>query len=251
MEAITLKESTRLVQLEKIIKAGQKTFLEVGTALAEIRDSKLYRCDYETFADYLQENWQMGKSHGYRIIDAAETVKSLPLGDKPKIESERAARALSKVPPPKRSGVIQKIVEAGKKVTAAAIKSVAPPPKKKATPILKDGTGIEVPPEILPLWERIADAQLPITMVSQIRGILKKAQADKDILFAEVDFTDNLAKLNQVFIDLQRAKPFAVCPSCNGVKPKGCAVCTARGFVSEFYWTHNVPTETKQLTGRK
>lgn len=245
-ESLTTQESFQLVKLEKIIKNGEKTFVEVGDALAQIRDNKLYRVDHNTFEDYCNEVWGWSKQHSYRLISAAPVAKS-----NPQVTNLAAAKSLSKVPPPKRAGVVAQIVQAGKKVTAAAISKVAGKPPVKPTKRVLDGTGLEVPPEILGLWERMADAQELLTAISSVRGTLRKAQEEKDILFIEVDFTDDLAKLNQVFLDLQRAKPFAVCPTCSGVETKGCLTCKGRGFVSEFYWKYNVAQETKDITNRK
>ena len=286
MEVISLKESNRLIQLEKVIKDGQQAFIEVGTALAVIRDEKLYRADYKSFAEYLDQVWQLGRAHGYRLIDASEAAKCLTNETKAKVNLA-AATALSKVPPPKRHGIVSKIVSAGQKVTAAAVSKMAPKPPRKSTTQLLDGTGLEIPPEALSLWNRSGEAQALLSKISEIRGVVKRAQGyegdicpncakvsksgniernrsgcsscnngmvniiDPDILFAEVDFTDDLAHLNQLYLDLQRAKPYAVCPSCDGIKPDGCLTCKGRGWLSEFYWTHNIPQETKDLTGRK
>jgi hypothetical protein len=40
---ISLDESKRLIVPEQTIERGRAAFIEVGEALAEIRDSKLYR----------------------------------------------------------------------------------------------------------------------------------------------------------------------------------------------------------------
>ena len=246
MEVISLQESKRLTQLEVVIKNGQETFVAVGSALAEIRDKKLYRSFYPTFDKYIEDVWGFTASRARQLCIAAETVKALPM-----VTNERAARALSKVPPPRRAGIVQKIVNAGQKVTAAAISKLAPPPPRKSVEKILDGTGLEIPPEAMPIWLRKDEAKSLLSAVSSIRSTLRIAMDNKDLLFIEVDFTDNMAKLNQVYIDLQRARPYAVCPTCAGIKLDDCLTCKGRGFVSEFYWTNCVPEETKQLTGRK
>ena len=81
-EPISLAESKRLIELEKVIEAGQQTFIEVGTALAEIRDARLYKADYKTFENYCVSKWGFKRAHAYRLIDAADVVKDLsPNGD--------------------------------------------------------------------------------------------------------------------------------------------------------------------------
>ena len=51
-EAIQVMECKRLQFLEAIIERGQQTFIEVGNALMEIRESRLYLENYPTFEDY-------------------------------------------------------------------------------------------------------------------------------------------------------------------------------------------------------
>lgn len=59
IKALTIQESTRLVELEEIIERGVTTFIKVGEALAEIRDKELYLVEYKTFEDYCREEWDM------------------------------------------------------------------------------------------------------------------------------------------------------------------------------------------------
>jgi hypothetical protein len=241
-EALTIQESSRLKQLEKVIKTGEKTFIEVGEALTEIRDSKLYRAEHGTFEKYCERTWGWSRKNSYAIMNAAPVAKC-----NPGVTNVKAALALKSVPPPKRPGIVAKIVAAGQKVTAAAIKNACPPPQKPTRMIQTDGTGLEIPREVESLWSRMPEAQDLLTKLSAIRGALRKAQEDKDILFVEVDFTDSLAKLNQVFVDLQRAKPYAVCPTCQGKLPKGCLLCKGRGLISQFCWENQVPEETRNM----
>jgi len=84
---------TRLAELETRIERGLQTFIEVGEALAEIRDQRLYRESHATFEAYCRERWGWSRQHAYRQIKAAQMVGTLsPMGDKP--ANERQARAL-------------------------------------------------------------------------------------------------------------------------------------------------------------
>jgi len=103
MNALTTTEKTDLARCERVIERGQKTFLEVGKALAEIRDRKLYRERCETFADYCTQTWGFSRQHAYRLIDAAHIEDQLqsvsPTGDNsPVLASERHARELRRLP---------------------------------------------------------------------------------------------------------------------------------------------------------
>jgi hypothetical protein len=83
---------SRLHELETIIERGLQTFAEVGAALLEIRDERLYRTTHRTFEAYLRERWDISRSYAHRTIQAAEVVRMLPVGNVP--SSEAVAREL-------------------------------------------------------------------------------------------------------------------------------------------------------------
>jgi hypothetical protein len=103
--ALTTREGDRLEQLEARIDAGKKTFIEVGSALAEIRDGKLYRASFKTFDDYCREKWGWDRTYCHRIIAAAAAVKMLPIGNE--ISSESQARELAKADPEARAAIVE------------------------------------------------------------------------------------------------------------------------------------------------
>ena len=69
--------STRLRLLEQVIERGLTTFVEVGNALLEIRDSRLYKDSFSTFEDYCRERWGMSRPRAYPLIEAAEIMSNL------------------------------------------------------------------------------------------------------------------------------------------------------------------------------
>jgi len=90
---LSLRQRSRLDQLEAVIRRGRKQYVAVGNALAEVRDDELYREDYDTFQAYLRGKWDLSESHGYRLIDAAEVADNIsPAGEAP--DTERQAREL-------------------------------------------------------------------------------------------------------------------------------------------------------------
>ena len=88
-QALTTTQEGRLQELEVIIEKGLQTFVEVGQALLEIRDSKLYREEFETFDEYCRQKWGMSKTHSNRMVQAAQVVSHLtPIGVIPSSESQ-------------------------------------------------------------------------------------------------------------------------------------------------------------------
>ena len=82
-------ETARLVELEGVVSRGLQTFIEVGKALREIRDSKLYRQHFETFEDYCRDRWGFSERRGRQLIDAAQIGTVVP------VENEAQARELA------------------------------------------------------------------------------------------------------------------------------------------------------------
>ncbi len=253
MEAISLSESKRLGELEKIIQAGKQTFLEVGIALAEICERKLYKAEFSTFAEYTIKKWGWGKSYAYTLIESAKVVRALPQKVSTIVDNEAKARALQQVPEKKRAPALEKLAASGEPVTAKAIQKFAKPiPKKpKAEPKQPtDETGLTIPLSLREVWEaQWAEAQEMLGHISVIRSALKARQESDNPHFRELNFSSVLSNLNQAWEDIKRAKPYAVCPCCNGKLPNGeCGKCSNRGWVSEFFWCGPfVLTEEKQM----
>lgn len=86
---------TELEKLEDIIARGKQSFVEVGEALMQVRDKKLYTERYGTFAEYCEQRWGFKKSHVYRLMEASEEALKLPEPERPKTEKE--ARKVLKI----------------------------------------------------------------------------------------------------------------------------------------------------------
>lgn len=94
-EVVPVSESTRtLADCEAVIRRGLNSFIEVGEALMEIRDNRLYReKGFGRFEDYCHQEWGWKHSHAYRLIDSAQVASLLsPMGETP--STERQAREL-------------------------------------------------------------------------------------------------------------------------------------------------------------
>lgn len=79
--ALAPNEQFRFEQCEKAIERGLKTFVEVGRALTEIRDNKLYRIGFKTFEAYCKDRWEIGRSRAYELIDQAKVVDAVYSGE--------------------------------------------------------------------------------------------------------------------------------------------------------------------------
>lgn len=75
--ALTVEEVSTLEELENVVRNGLKYFLEVGRALMQIKDQRLYREDFDSFEEYCRERWGMSQSKGYYLIYSSSVVDNL------------------------------------------------------------------------------------------------------------------------------------------------------------------------------
>ncbi|MEI6196902.1 MAG: hypothetical protein WCS42_21505 [Verrucomicrobiota bacterium] len=271
-QVMSIRETARLVELEKTIARGKKTFVEVGLALAEIRDLRLYKREYGGFEEYCREKWGWSRQYVNYQIAGALIKAELPAKVTTMVVTERQTRELAKVPAEQRAGVIQAIADEGKPVTAAEIKRVRaggsatgnrptlpPPPMQPNSPpvaspappaAVVDGTGWPIPTHLIPLWKRMDEVQEMLTTLSRVKGALRTAQENNDKLFTEVNFSSALSQLDQAWADIKTAKPFAVCPTCQGQLPDQCSLCRGRGLISEHRWNTCVTREDKEFRAK-
>lgn len=76
MTELATTDAERLTELESTIERGLSTFVDVGNALAEVRDSGLYKnvLGFTRFEDYCSERWSLSQSRAYQMIDAAQVA---------------------------------------------------------------------------------------------------------------------------------------------------------------------------------
>ena len=125
--ALTTSERSRLDECESVIERGLKTFVDVGRALLEIRDSGLYREKYGTFEDYCRERWGVSKMHAYRLMDASSVVANLESNQLVTFPTNEAqARPLTQLPAEQQAEAWTRAVETAPegKITAAHVESV-------------------------------------------------------------------------------------------------------------------------------
>lgn len=108
---LDVAERTRLQELEFIVEHGLQTFYEVGKALEEIREQKLYRETHKTFEAYCQEKWGITKRRAYQFIDAAEIMENLCTNVHNSLVKEYQIRPLKGLPAELQLEIWQEAVE--------------------------------------------------------------------------------------------------------------------------------------------
>ena len=119
-------EELRLEECEQVIDRGLATFIEVGQALSEIRNRRLYRSEHKTFEAYCHDRWNLKRQRAYEIMGAGEVAKNLSEISDILPRKESHAATLLKLTPEQQQETWSEIVDeakaSGEKVTAATIK---------------------------------------------------------------------------------------------------------------------------------
>jgi hypothetical protein len=75
--ALTEVDLKRREQLESILQRGSMLFVDIGNALYEIRENRLYRDEFSSFDAYCREKWGWSKAHSNRLVEAASVVRRI------------------------------------------------------------------------------------------------------------------------------------------------------------------------------
>jgi hypothetical protein len=122
-------DNQKLLALERTIEEGLRTFNDVGSALLQIRDGKLYCPQYGSFEEYCLEKWDMDHSYAYRLIKSAQVVENLkgsPIGELLPA-NEAQARPLALLPLEQQAEAWNKAVDSvpkGKKPSAGLVQKI-------------------------------------------------------------------------------------------------------------------------------
>lgn len=110
-----------LKRCEAIIERGLQAAYEVGLALKEIHDRKLYKVRYKTFENYIRHRWGHNRNWGYGVMRAAEAANCIPRDTKQ--PNYKQAHALSYAPAEDRARIWESLQEEhGDAVTADKVR---------------------------------------------------------------------------------------------------------------------------------
>ncbi len=71
-DSLTAREQSKLQKCLQVIAYGFSAYVEMGQALATIRDEKLYRESHETFEEFVEDVVNVARSRAYQLMNRAE-----------------------------------------------------------------------------------------------------------------------------------------------------------------------------------
>jgi hypothetical protein len=74
---LSLTEKSDFEECEAVIERGLESYVEVGLALARIRDNRFYRATHKDWQSYCRARWDLSKTYANDYIKAAGVAKNL------------------------------------------------------------------------------------------------------------------------------------------------------------------------------
>lgn len=127
-QPLTTGEEMRLSHLEKLITDSMqnvgRSLFDMGKALAEIRDDRLYRATGDSFEVYVFRRFEMSRSRAYQLISANDIRTSL--AGVLDVKTETVAREIARVPKGERKSVAKALakLEKEKPITQTVAKEI-------------------------------------------------------------------------------------------------------------------------------
>lgn len=214
----------RLVACETVISRALSTFVDIGRALTEIRDGRLYKKNgYKSFESYCRERWGFQRDYSDRLIGAARVVDVVtPIGGTlPATESQ--ARPLTKLPPKKQISAWTEVVGTAPegRVTARHVEAIVRKMLPEET-VLDSGRRRKTPDNTVCVsYGRYRE------LLSDLRLFLKDIHKQPEGAF--LDARSIRALLRSVSKYFDKARPVGKCPKCQ----RGCVYCRHSGLVPE------------------
>jgi hypothetical protein len=129
VSTLSTVETADFARHESTIEHGLNNFVEVGTALLDIKNRRLYRQTHSTFKDYVEEKWNMSVRRAYQLAECAATLKALPPTVQNFAQTESHVAELAKAPEVERANIVRlvqkKARSTGRKPTAKDIREAS------------------------------------------------------------------------------------------------------------------------------
>lgn len=137
---LTAAEADLLADCEVTISRGLDTFREVGDALMQVRDNRLYRAEFATFDLYAEQRWGFTKGRANQLVRAASVAQLISDTDVPEIKNEAQARELAPLlddPVELRAAFTEAVKQSNGQPTAAVIRDVVRKRMEPESPLAK------------------------------------------------------------------------------------------------------------------
>jgi hypothetical protein len=238
MSAVAVKKTgnKRLEQLELDIEMGIRS---IGKSLMEIRDTKAYGDEHDTFESYCKDRWGFTDRHARNLIDA-EKVRA-KIGSFVPVENLKEAHLieLSKLPEKEQAQVAAKVIEQceseNREPTAKDFRKAVKPKTGSFVPVSEPEDLVYKDVEDEPPTVVASNSPEPLAaninaVGTRLDGIIKDMEKLADERGGEwIDLTEIRTQAATLKATIRSAAFWVYCPDCGG---KGCQSCKHHGWLS-------------------
>jgi hypothetical protein len=203
--------------LKEAIHYGLDAWYKAAKAADEIRRRNLWKSEYETWAEFVKQEFGQSARRIYQFMEAAKVVDMLPGTDL----NESQARALVGSTVEEAENILVTIENSGTKITAKKIK--AERGRRADTPVV---AATEV---VASMADDLDSIVADITIA--IAGI-RKCSDDKEYYMVKKAWPRINAARRALASAIEWGKLTHACPLC-GAKPHGCQHCNGTGLVND------------------
>ena len=201
LSPLTTRERRDFERAERTIARGLKSFLEVGSALKQILDERLYRQQFRSFEEYCARRWDFSRIRAYQICAASEVAASLStIVNIPLPENEAQTRPLTRLKDPAQW---RRAWQAAVKVAAAEKRPVTARDTEEAVRRL-DGNG-RIEPASADLVRSVYEFQGDV--LAAVEKLYSRSGFELDATYGNGGFWENLPRPKLCF-DLIPTAPF-------------------------------------------
>ena len=260
---LTNTDTTRLRECEDKIDRSLRSFVDIGDALLEIRESRLYRDEHTTFERYCQERWNITKSRANQLISASRLVQNLESSDSAGVlpSSESVARELQRVEGTRVGDVWNRVVETAPVgsnneavVTARHVRetieqlTTGTTPRPPTDGSLRDADGAEIPECVVPEHETGLELGRVAAEVSQVAAKVRHMEGRRGMALVSHQEIGRL--LQQVHEEIRFGAFHVVCPGCFGTGAifdgTPCTNCRETGYLNRRMHAMQQPDQDEE-----
>ncbi len=178
VEKLTELETSRLQELETVVRRNMRAFLEFGLALQEIKDRQLHRETHQSFDEYVRATFDMQAGNAYRKIRAASLTKRIEAAGVSTLpENEAQARELLGIKDKENqvqvwAGVCDDAAKRGVDINAALVKAHV----EQQTNDNDNDSGDKPPPPNPPVKDANRDFDSLITAYLKLDRVIVRLQ---------------------------------------------------------------------------
>ena len=255
---LTTNDDQRLVECEEKIDRSLRSFVDIGDALLEIRESRLYRNSHQNFEQYCQSRWNITKSRANQLISASRLVGNLENEDANGVlpSSESVARELQRVDADRQHEVWSQVVSTAPRganneavVTARHVRETvesvtATSPEPAVLERVTDATGEPVPTSVIPAYAAGIELSGIAAEVSQVAAKVRQMDNRRGMNLVNSQEIDRL--LQQVREEIRFGVFYTSCQECGGsgaiFDGSPCGTCRGNGYLNRRM--HSMTPET-------